>query len=351
MTIAATGWPTAVDLFCGSGAVTAALKRSHFRVVAAVDNDPIACDTYRLNHPSVDLVEGDIAKVDPADIRRKHLGRRNLDLLVVCAPCQPFSSQNKKRGRDPRSSLILQAGRFAQALRPRMIFFENVPGLASKKNRRLLRRLRDALGKDYVLGNPENVDAADYGVPQRRVRCIMLATRGKAPPTLPAATTPDGKRVTVRDAIGHLLRLRAGEADPNDPLHAARQHQSIALERLKKVPKNGGSRSALPAELRLKCHDSVSKNKFSDVYGRMAWDQVAPTLTTGCTDVTRGRFAHPRDHRAITLREAALLQMFPEGYAFCGSVSDIQRQIGNAVPVGLVRALAPTLRQFIRSRH
>lgn len=338
-------WPTAVDLYSGSGAVTAALKRRHFRVVAAVDNDKIACATYRLNHPRTRMIEDDIRMVDPEDIRDIDLGGHDLDLLVVCAPCQPFSSQNRKRGADQRSTLILEAGRFARVLRPKVIFFENVPGLAAHAE--LLEKLKQELGKDYTLGTPERVDAADFGVPQRRVRCIMMATRGAKPPSVPEPTTPKGRRATVKQAIGHLPPLKTGEKHGTDTLHAARRHQEIALRRLAAVPKDGGSRSALPADLGLACHAAVGSNKFSDVYGRMSWNDVAPTLTTGCTDITRGRFAHPRDDRAISAREAALLQTFPEGYQFLGNLSEVQVQIGNAVPVKLVEALTPTFRQAI----
>lgn len=338
-------WPTVVDLYSGSGAVTTALKRSRFRVVAAVDNDPIACATYRLNHPRVRMFEEDILKVDPATIRRSCLKGEDVDVLVVCAPCQPFSSQNRKRGSDQRSTLILQAGRFAKVLRPRIIFFENVPGLAAHNE--LLEALKAALGEDYILSEPERVDAADFGVPQRRIRCIMLATLRTEPPKLPKPTTPKGMRVDVRQTIGHLRSLKAGEADLVDRLHTARKHQDIALKRLAAIPKDGGSRSSLPPELALACHTDIGSGKFSDVYGRMRWSDVAPTLTTGCTDITRGRFAHPDDDRAITAREAALLQTFPPDYEFSGNGSEIQVQIGNAVPVKLVEALAPTFRRAL----
>ena len=338
-------WRTAVDLYSGSGAATAALKRRHFRVVAAVDNDPVACATYRLNHPRTRMIDDDITKVDPGEIRRRDLGGHDVDLLVVCAPCQPFSSQNRKRGPDQRSRLILEAGRFARILRPKVIFFENVPGLAAHSQ--LLEELRQELGADYNLGDPERVDAADFSVPQRRVRCIMIATRGTKPPPLPKAITPKGQRITVKQTIGHLPRLRTGECDPTDDLHSARRHQDIALRRLAAIPKNGGSRSSLPADLELACHATVAISKFSDVYGRMSWDEVAPTLTTGCTDITRGRFAHPEDDRAITAREAALLQTFPPDYQFTGSTSDVQTQIGNAVPVKLVEAMTQTFRRAL----
>lgn len=346
---AARAWPTAVDLFCGCGGVTTALKARHFRVVAAVDHDALACESYRSNHRRVHLYEQDIADVDPAEIRRSHLGGRDLDLLVVCSPCQPFSQQNRKRDEreDARAELILSAVRFAEVLAPSLIFFENVPGLTRTKFAPILTKLKAELGRlGYVVGEPRALDAADFGVPQRRLRCVLLARRGGEPPALPTPTTPAGRRVTVRRALDGLPSLASGEACEDDELHFARVHQAIALDRLRLIPKNGGSRSALPAHLQLACHQAHTGHP--DVYGRMRWDDVAPTLTTGCTDVTRGRFAHPEDDRAITLREAARLQSFPDRYRFAGGSKQIEAQIGNAVPVGLIAALAPTLRASIR---
>lgn len=334
--------PVAVDLFCGCGAVTEGLVRSDFRVAAAVDNDPLACASYTLNHPDVHLYPLAIQQVNPRDIRKTDLGDRDLDLLVVCAPCQPFSSQNRKQENDERAPLIFQGIRFAEALRPRIIFFENVPWLASSRNSTILSKLRRGLADlGYSFGKPLRVDAADYGVPQRRLRCIMLAARDGEVPELPSAITPKGARVTVKEKIGDLRPLAAGEADPHDPLHFARRHLPIALERMRHIPKDGGSRFSLPSELELPCHRGHKGHP--DVYGRMCWNDVAPTLTTGCTDITRGRFMHPRDDRAISLREAARLQTFDDGYHFAGCPGDVARQIGNAVPVRLVEKLAPAL--------
>jgi DNA (cytosine-5)-methyltransferase 1 len=340
-------WPTAVDLFCGCGAVTEALKRHHFRVVAAVDNDPIACNTYRRNHPSVRLYEREISRVSPHEIRTELLDNKNLDLLVVCAPCQPFSSQGQKNSDDTRTRLILRAVRYASILKPKLILFENVPGLATPRFANILKELKRCLVEiDYKVGNPENADAADYGVPQRRERCILLASRFRKPPSLPPPVTPVGERISVRRAIGNLRRLESGEKDVNDPLHFARRHQTITLRRLSYVPKNGGSRASLPKNLVLKCHKNHSGHP--DVYGRMSWEDVAPTLTTGCTDVTKGRFAHPDNDRAITLREAARLQTFDDSYRFEGNASEIAIQIGNAVPVRLIEEIVPVFRTKLR---
>lgn len=340
-------WPTAVDLYCGCGAVTAGLKRRGFRVVAAVDNDPVACSTYRRNHPRVQLYENDVAEVKPDDILNGPLNGKHVDLLVVCAPCQPFSSQNRKNRADSRATLMLKAIDFAKILRPKLIFFENVPGMKRVNFAPILDRLQTELVHlGYAVTAPAKIDAADYGVPQRRSRCVMMAKRGGTPPNLPSPTTPDGKRVIVADVIHNLPRLATGEGDRNDKLHFARNHSSIALKRLSYIPKDGGSRASLPEDLQLPCH--IGHRGHPDVYGRMKWNEIAPTLTTGCTDITKGRFAHPEDDRAISLREAARLQTISDKYSFCGSTSDIARQIGNAVPVRLMEELAPMLRKAIK---
>jgi len=337
---------TAVDLFCGCGSVTLALRKSKFRVIAAIDNDRVACRSYRRNHPQVKLHEGDIRPLDPVHFA-SNLGQTKIDLLAVCAPCQPFSSQNKKRkSRDIRSDLILESVRFAKALTPRVIFFENVSGLASPRFRHVLEVLRsDLFALGYELGLPHKVDAATFGVPQRRVRCIMLAW--KKPDDFSKAFNFELSNTcrTVRNAIGELPALSSGEINKDDPLHFARRHSSLTLERLQKIPKDGGSRFSLPEHLELTCHKNFKGHP--DVYGRMKWDSVAPTLTTGCTDVTRGRFAHPVQDRAISLREAALLQSFPMSFRFAGNSGEIARQIGNAVPFEMARQLFNRLRPML----
>ncbi len=339
-----------VDLFCGCGAVSLGLKLRGFKIIAAIDNNPIACETYRKNHSSVTLYEKDIKKINPEEIRKKLLKRRDIDLLVVCSPCQPFSSLNQKSRGDARQSLIYQACRFAKILRPKVIFFENVPGLTA------FSKILDKLNSDlkaigYVLSKPTKLDAADFGVPQRRFRCIMIAKkiqkikRAQKISFLLQPVTPKGKRFTVKKAIGDLACLKSGESDESDKLHFARKHQPIVLRRLSYISKDGGTRFDLPKNLELKCHRNHKGHP--DVYGRMRWNSVAPTLTTGCTDITKGRFGHPRDDRAITLREAARLQTFPDNYKFIGNAQDIATQIGNAVPVKLVEEIAAKLKTEI----
>ena len=268
--------------------------------------------------------------------------------MIICAPCQPFSSQNRKRKRDERARLLICAAHFVAMLRPRIVFVENVPGLASRANLELLQEFRDTCGAEYDFGDPVCVDAADYGVPQRRIRCLLTASLGGTAPPIPPPTTPKNARHTVRQSIYSLPVLSSGESDPKDPLHAARFHQEIAIDRLQAISKDGGSRFELPEHLELPCHRN--HRGHPDVYGRMKWDDVAPTLTTGCTDVTRGRYAHPEADRAITPREAALLQTFPTTYRFSGSLKVIAEQIGNAIPYALVHAMTPAFRASLREK-
>lgn len=341
-----------MDLFCGSGAVTAALRGQGCRVLVAVDNDPVSCKTYKLNHYRTRVICDDITKVDP-DAHPKFVGIGKVDLLIVCAPCQPFSSQNRAHKNalksDDRAKLLLQSVKFTKALKPRVVLFENVSGLAAPYNKMLLDQLRSELAVEgYRLSEPRRIDAADLGVPQRRVRCVMVAARSEAALKQFEEAALASARMTVREAISHLPALQSGEYFERDTLHFARTHQYIVLERLRHISKDGGSRSDLPESLELACHKG-RPTSFSDVYGRMRWDDVAPTLTTGCTDVTRGRYAHPEQDRAITLREAALLQTFPPDYRFHGNAAQIARQIGNAVPVRMLEALMPVIKTMIRS--
>jgi len=329
--------PTAIDLFCGCGAMTEGFKRAGFNIISAVDSDRIACATYRKNHPEVLLYQDDIISVDPLLLLSAN--RKKVDVVIVCAPCQPFSSLNRFKTKDERAMLIFESIRFAKKLSPRIIVFENVFGLITSSCQSILKKLQsDLLSLGYKLGSPHMINAADYAVPQRRRRCVMFAAKKTGIiPHLPPPVTPLGDRQTVHEAISNLQPLNSGQSSPNDILHFSRNHTKKALLRMKHIPEDGGSRFSLPPELELACHKGTKS--YPDVYGRMKWKDVAPTLTTGCTDITRGRFMHPRDNRAITLREAARLQTFPDSYEFTGSPSDIATQIGNAVPVLLAETI------------
>lgn len=333
--------PIALDLFCGSGAVTLGLKQAGFKVIGAVDFDAGACHTYRANHPEVRLLEMDIRQADPNDFADLIL--ETLDLLVVCAPCQPFSSQNRhKNENDARNSLVEQSKKFIVRFSPTLVFFENVPGLASSDIfGNFTQWLRDVAG--YDVAEPMRVDASELGVPQRRTRMILVAAKGVS---LKRATEiARTGRKTVEETIKDLPVPPIGRSAAGaDPLHYARRHSPLNIERLQHIPVDGGGRESLPYHLQLACHRDQKKSSFSDTYGRMKWSDVAPTLTTGCTDITRGRFAHPVQNRAITLREAARIQSFPDDYIFWGNASQVATQIGNAVPPEMMRCIAKGLK-------
>ncbi|MBI5559015.1 MAG: DNA cytosine methyltransferase [Deltaproteobacteria bacterium] len=331
---------TAIDLYCGSGAVTAGLKSAGFQVVCAIDVDPIACATYRANHPEVHLFEEDIKTISPKRFANDLKG--SLDLLAVCAPCQPFSNRNRhKSTKDQRAKLVLEALSFVEELKPKLVFFENVPGIGRQPVFNELAEKMVALG--YHLSPPKKIDAADLGVPQRRQRMILIGARNDDLLTQ-ASKINFSKRRTVFDVIGNLPSPPVGiENIENDVLHYSRRHSVITIERLQHIPHDGGSRDNLPPQLQLRCHKDLNKNSYPDSYGRLKWRDVAPTLTTGCTDLTKGRYAHPVEDRAITLREAARLQSFPDDYIFVGNASQIATQIGNSVPPTMMHGIAKTL--------
>ena len=336
--------PNAIDLFCGCGGLTQGLTDAGFQVLGAVDIDALSCHTYQVNHPNTRVWHQDIRTLKPSVVLETlKLEPGQLDLLAGCPPCQGFSSLRTRNGavsiEDPRNDLISQLLRFALVLRPRAIMMENVPGLEDEPRFAALICQLEKLG---YRGNARILNAADYGVPQRRRRLVYLAGLGRAVPVA-AGHAPHR---TVRDALGHLPP--AGRSQ--DRLHDWPERRSPEVQALiRSIPKDGGSRTDLSATAQLACHRRCSG--FRDVYGRMAWDQVAPTITSGCTNPSKGRFLHPREHRAITLREAALLQGFPETYQFPkGGKGMIATMIGNALPPPFIAELATSVRCFLNAQ-
>ncbi len=331
---------TAMDLFCGCGGMTVGLDQAGFTVLSAIDNDPLAVETYRMNHDEVRVIEGDIRKADPLAVAREvGLEPRTLDLLAGCPPCQGFSSLRTCNGAhtvdDPRNDLLFEFLRFVEALMPRAIMFENVPGLVNDpKFSQFCRRLAEI---GYLYSAPQVLNAADYGVPQRRRRLFMAAGLGFPVGLCP----PVHQHCSVREAIGDLPSPGTGD----DPLqNVPERHSDEVMRRIRAIPKDGGSRLDLGRDQQLKCHRKC--NGFKDIYGRLSWDAVAPTITSGCTNPSKGRFLHPEQDRALTLREAALLQSFPSDYKFSmrGGKTGASRMIGNAVPPELARCQALQLR-------
>jgi DNA (cytosine-5)-methyltransferase 1 len=336
------GWPTAIDLFSGAGGLTLGLRGAHFKVVGAVEIDDLAAETYRANFPGVRLWEMDIRELTVTRVLRElHLRPGQLDLLAGCPPCQGFSTLRSLNGHravdDDRNDLVLQFDRFVRGLRPRAVMLENVPGLATD------RRLTDLVTSLKTMGYTTTtgvLDASRFGIPQRRRRMILLAGRQGSIPLATESTT----RPTVWDTIGRL----AAAGSSGDPLHDLPETRTPKVAALiSRIPKDGGSRSDLGDENQLECHKR--SDGFHDVYGRMSWGDVAPTITSGCVNPSKGRFLHPEHDRTITLREAALLQGFPAEHKFLlrrGKYA-VAEMIGNALPPEFIRRHAVEIRRSI----
>jgi DNA (cytosine-5)-methyltransferase 1 len=339
----------AIDFFCGAGGLTRGLLDAGVHVIAGFDIDERCSETYVRNNRPAKFYSEDISSLSPATVW-KILGTRcTADLLLAgCAPCQPFSqhkngnhdgAERNARGVDRDSKLLGAFARLVEGIRPGQVLIENVPGLIRVQGfstyRRFVRTLKN-LGYTLTEGV---IDAKDFGVPQTRRRYVLIAIRGKAAtPPEPAFGPGLTNYSTVRDAISHFPAIRAGQRHPFVPNHEAAEISEINLRRLSHTPHDGGDRRAWPGELILDCHKGEHEG-HTDVYGRMRWDSPAPTLTGKCHSISNGRYGHPSQDRAISLREAASLQTFPDSYVFYGFRQHIARMIGNAVPVRLGEAL------------
>lgn len=338
-----TNQPSAFDLFSGMGGLTLGLKWAGFNVLGAVEIDHLTVETYKLNHPRTKVWNTDIRLLHPDEVMRDlGLMKGDLALLAGCPPCQGYSTlRTKQRGRsvdDDRNDLVFEFLRFVRAMEPQAIMMENVPNLAKDARIEIFLERLSLMG--YSVDDAVQVlDAADYHVPQRRRRMILLSGRQGAVPF--ANPCPD--RLDVESAFALLERSR----QVPDPLHDYVVARSDRVRRMiQHVPHDGGSRSDLPEDLQLACHRRA--DGFRDVYGRMAWKRVAPTITSGCFNPSKGRFLHPVEDRAITLREAAVLQSFPSDYQIslrCGREA-AAAMIGNALPPEFIRRHAEAVKHY-----
>lgn len=353
---------TAIDLFAGGGGLTVGLKKAGFQVKAAVELETHACATHRANHPEVSLLQRDITGVsgqELLDIAR--LG--GVDLLAGCPPCQGYTSLNRYGEDDPRNQLVLEISRLAGEIKPRAIMMENVPGLTTKGNRQYETLIADLKSLGYNLDNSAKVlQVADYGVPQERRRLVILAGRGFDIELPSPSHSKDGKDglprwASVADAIGGgkgigapstLSEAKKQRKLPLSDWHVVRDLSEQNKRRIAAaVP--GESWASIPEQLRPDCHQGKYVG-FTNVYGRMEWDQPSPTITAGCTTFSKGRFGHPVENRTISVREAALLQTFPRYYRFDVPYMDhVCNVIGNALPCVFAEALAKQCHDAISS--
>lgn len=368
----------AIDIFSGCGGVSCGLTLAGFKVKAAVEIEDSAVDAY-LGYPPLAKVNvlrgaegGDICKLTGEDIlKAAGISREDIYLFSGCPPCQNFSRQNPnniKKTLAERKKLLFEFLRIIEELEPPFILMENVPGIKTDTNKDILDEFLGRLRKKYVVVD-DILNSADYGVPQIRKRFVLHAVRIDIHKELaevgfefglPTAThsSKDGDGLlpwkTVREAIDDLPAIGAGETfeDPEGYIHNHKcaNLDEINIRRIRAIRANGGSRVGLPDDLVLKCHKKVGKDGkiydgHKDVYGIMDADRPSPTMTGGCLSYSKGRYGHYAQDRAISVREAARLQTFPDDFIFGGSLTAAALQIGNAVPIDLVKASGTTLKK------
>lgn len=328
----------AIDFFCGGGGITKGLSDAGIKVLGGIDISPDLKRTYEENNHNK-FVNFDIRTISGSDIYKEFPeieGNEDNLLLAGCAPCQPFSKQRRANTEHVDKDLLTEFGRIVKDVLPAHLLIENVPGLM-KKGHSVLENFLKILDECNYSYDYKVVNANDYGVPQKRKRLVIIASRLFIPKIPDGEYGPNksGKKpyVTVRDAILRYPPIQAGESADGVPNHSAACLNDKNLTRIRATPHDGGDRRSWSSELVLDCHKG--KPGHTDVYGRMAWDDVAPTLTSRCASLSNGRYGHPEQDRAISLREAAALQTFPDNYIFYGNNVSVGKQIGNAVPVKL----------------
>ncbi|TIT20144.1 MAG: DNA cytosine methyltransferase [Mesorhizobium sp.] len=342
-----------IDMFSGCGGMSAGFASVNsivksYRIAMAVDIDADANETYAKNIGLQPLAL-DVARLsnNPKKAADMLAGfRTSMDtplVLIGCAPCQGFSSHRNAAGQeDLRNSLFVNFAKIAVAVQPDVIVVENVPEILSDRYWPLVAEARRVLAGAGYISRIAIHDMAEFGVPQHRYRALLIAMR--RPFEMPRGFLKRSDSRTVRDAIGHLPRIRPGEIANFDQMHVTANHRPSTVETITAVPKNGGSRPwhAGPDCLR-RAEAKQGRAAYEDVYGRLWWDRPAITITAYARNPASGRYVHPEQHRGLSVREAALLQSFPGNYEFCGSFDSRFRQIGNAVPPAFAAYLATHL--------
>lgn len=333
-----------VDLFCGVGALSHGLMRSGLNIVAGYDIDSRCKFAFETNNQA-NFFSSDVSNITSEEIK-KHFSGKVPSILAGCAPCQPFSTYKQRYNEDPRWNLVSKFSKLAVDVSPDFVTMENVPALLKYKDGEVFSNFCKTLNDAGYQVEWTIAKCEEFGVPQKRRRLVVLAAKNqKIKPLTPSKRKP----VTVKDAIGNLPPLSAGETHSKDPLHTTASLSKINLKRIK-ASTPGGTWKQWPKSLRSPCHQKESGKTYSGVYARMTWNEPSPTMTTQCFGYGNGRFGHPEQDRAISLREAAILQSFPRKYKFLPknekvSLVEVGRWIGNAVPVKLAEHIGKKIIQ------
>ncbi|MEW6881441.1 DNA cytosine methyltransferase [Trueperella pyogenes] len=342
-----------VDLFCGVGGLTYGVRTAGIDVLAGYDIDSASQYAYETNNPGTRFINKDVADISEGEIAQIFPADTDIRVLMGCAPCQPFSTYNRLPADSPaRSSKMELLDHFGFQVKnalPDIVSMENVPNLSKEPVFTRFVQLLDNL--DYHV-DWKIVNAAEYGVPQSRKRLLLLASRlGSI--SLIQPSHDKSRFVTVRDKIGNLPAIRAGETDPSDNLHRSRGLTDINLSRIK-ASQPGGTWDDWPEDLLPDAYRRPSGRTYKSVYGRLEWDKLSSTITTQFIGYGSGRFGHPEQDRALSLREGALLQTFPRSYSFIPddagtdyNVQPIAIQIGNAVPPRLGEVIGQSIMSHI----
>ncbi|WP_314352160.1 DNA cytosine methyltransferase [Segatella oris] len=341
-----------VDLFCGIGGLSYGMKSKGLKVRAGFDLDRTCLYAYETNN-GAKFIFKDIRAVRKEEIIPFY-SKKSIKVLAGCAPCQPFSSYAfKNKNKDEKKyNLLYEFGRLVKDMQPDIVTMENVPAIASFKLQSVLGDFVRTLELEGYYVSYQVVYCPDYGIPQTRKRLVLLASKLGEIELIPPTHRKDNY-VTVRDVISNLPPLQAGEECPTDKLHRCRALSALNMRRMEATP-YGGSWRDWPEELLLNCHKKEGGKSFGSVYGRMTWEEPAPTMTTLCTGIGNGRFGHPVQNRAISAREAALFQTFPTTYKFFPNEQEVSltkasRYIGNAVPPRLGEVIAESIKKHIRT--
>jgi len=334
-----------VDVFCGVGGLSLGFKRAGFRIAAGIDLDEAGRYAFERYTGGL-FINADVATLDAAVVNRL-LGRGQPRVLIGCAPCQSFSEYNKK-SRGSAWNLLPAFARIIEGAKPDIVSMENVARLVEHQGGRAFKAFVNRLSRVGYNVSWFVVSSADYGISQRRKRLILFASkRGYIDLVPPTHRRP----VTLRKAIGKLPRLSRGNFNSSDRFHRAQQLSDKNVKRLK-ITAPGGTWRDWPKRLRVPCHNTKSGEEFGSVYGRLTWDEIGPTITTQFFKLGTGRFGHPGQQRALSLREGGMIQTFPRRFQFVAPSEEIAfdrvgRLIGNAVPVRLGEIIAKSIRLHI----